>query len=141
VPLPQAIDVPGHHKPSSYFSHVVRHGDTLYLAGQGAMGPDGKLVGPGDIAKQAEQAFSNVKFILEALGGDLRHVIKITTFVVDARHHPIVMETRKRFFGDWAPASIFACINNLPQEGMLIAVDVVAAVPDAMLKDKQGDQS
>ncbi len=130
MPLPESIQSPGFPSPWSYYSHVVRHGDTLYLAGQGASGPDGELVGPGDIRAQAHQAFSNVKAILEALGGDLRHVIKLTTFVVDMRHHATVMETRKQFFGDWAPASIFCCVSALPRDGMLIAVDVVAAVPD-----------
>jgi 2-iminobutanoate/2-iminopropanoate deaminase len=130
MPLPESIQVPGFHAPWSYYSHVVKHGNTLYLAGQGASNAEGELVGPGDIRVQARQAFQNVKTILEALGADLRHVIKITTFVVDIRHHAIVMETRKEFFGDWAPASIFCCVNNLPREGMLIALDVVAAAPD-----------
>lgn len=130
MPLPEAIQIPGFHAPTSYYSHVVRHGDTLYLAGQGASGPDGEMVGPGDIAAQARQTFSNIQQILQSLGGDLRHVIKLTTFLVDPRHHAVVMETRREFFGDWAPASILCAVNSLPRDGMLIAVDVVAAAPD-----------
>ena len=130
MPRPEALNVPGLPPPSSYYSNVVRHGDTLYLAGQGASGPDGQLVGLGDIAAQAHQTFSNIKFILESLGADQRHVIKLTKFLTDPRHHSIVMETRKQFFGDWAPASILCAVNNLPRDGMLIAVDVIAAAPD-----------
>ena len=130
MPLPEAIAVPGLPAPSSYYSHVVRHGDTLYLAGMGASDRSGDIIGLGDIGVQAEQTFSNIKFVLESLGADMRHVIKLTTFLVDPRHHGIVMETRKQFFGDWAPASILCAVNNLPRDGMLIAVDVIAAAPD-----------
>ena len=45
MPLPEAIAVPGLPAPSSYYSHVVRHGDTLYLAGMGASDRSGDIIG------------------------------------------------------------------------------------------------
>jgi enamine deaminase RidA (YjgF/YER057c/UK114 family) len=130
MPRLQVIDVPGHHRPTSYFSHCIRHGDTLYLAGQGGYSPDGVLVGPGDIAAQTRQTFANIRTILNAAGADLCDVIKLTTFLVDARHHGTVMEIRREVFGDHAPASILCVVNALPNDGMLIAVDTIAAAPD-----------
>ena len=128
--MPEAITVPGLGNPYSYYSHAVRHGDTYYLSGIGASDSSGQLVALGDAEGQARQAFANLRTIMQALGGDLRHVVKLVTFVADIRSHPAVMEVRREFFGDWQCASTFVCVNNLPRDGMLLALDVIAAVPD-----------
>ena len=130
MPLPEAITVPGLGKPSPYYAHAVRHGDTLYLSGIGGSGPDGEFVALGDAEAQARQAFANLRTIMQAMGGDLRHVLRLITYVSDIRCHPQVMAVRAEAFGDWTPASTFVCVNNLPRDGMLLAIDVIAAVPD-----------
>ena len=43
-------------QPGGYH-HVVKDGKTVYLAGQVARDKDGKTVGVGDAAAQAEQVF------------------------------------------------------------------------------------
>jgi enamine deaminase RidA (YjgF/YER057c/UK114 family) len=130
MPKLRVIPVPGLHKPTSYYSHCIRHGDTLYLAGVGGYDAEGTLVGPGDIATQTRQTFTNIRTVLNAAGADLADVIKLTTFIVDPRHHGTVMEIRREFFGEHAPASILCCVNSLPNDGMLIAVETIAAAPD-----------
>jgi len=48
-------------QPEAYRQVAVATGNrTVHLAGQVALEPDGSLVGPGDLAKQAEQALLNV---------------------------------------------------------------------------------
>src|SRR5262249_13085900 len=62
---------PGMAKPTGY-SHVaeVTAGRTVYIAGQIAVDPSGKLVGvPGDFRAQATQVFENLKTALTAVGG------------------------------------------------------------------------
>ena len=44
----------GMHTPTGY-SHVVKAGDTVYIAGQVSVAPDGSVVGEGDAEAQAEQ--------------------------------------------------------------------------------------
>lgn len=68
------------------YSHVARVGDTLYLAGQIALDPNGELVGRGDIDAQTRQVYANIAAILNELGGDLRDVVKLTTYLTDRAH-------------------------------------------------------
>jgi enamine deaminase RidA (YjgF/YER057c/UK114 family) len=77
-------DPEGLPQPEAYRQVTVATGNrTVYLAGQVALEPDGSLVGPGDLAKQAEQALLNVATALAAVGGSLVDVAKLTIYVVD----------------------------------------------------------
>lgn len=46
------------------YSHVVKDGTTIYVAGQLARNNKGETVGEGNFAAQAEQAFKNVQAAL-----------------------------------------------------------------------------
>ncbi|HEX8985262.1 MAG TPA: RidA family protein, partial [Bryobacteraceae bacterium] len=48
------------------YSPGILAGDFLYVSGQGAKGPDGKL--PGTVAEQVRQCLDNVKSIVAAAG-------------------------------------------------------------------------
>ena len=55
-----------------FYSHVVKAGDTVYIAGQIARDRNGKTVGVGDAKAQIEQIFKNLEACLDAAGGNLR---------------------------------------------------------------------
>jgi enamine deaminase RidA (YjgF/YER057c/UK114 family) len=67
------------------FMHVAiaRGGRHVFLAGQVSQSSDGELVGPGDLAAQAEQALLNVAAGLDAAGATLDDIAKLTIYVVD----------------------------------------------------------
>ncbi len=64
------------------FSHAVRAGDTVYLAGQTAQAPDGRIVGE-DIVSQFDQAASNLVVALRAAGGEPDDLVSLQVFVTD----------------------------------------------------------
>ena len=71
--------------PESYTQVVAATGSRLvFVAGQVAEDAQGNLVGPGDLAAQARQAFGNVGRSLAAAGAAPEQVAKITIYVV---HH------------------------------------------------------
>ena len=74
MPRGERINPSGVHTPQANYSHVTRVGNTLYISGQLGLDPDGKLVGPGDAAAQAEQAYRNIQTIVEHCGGSLDDV-------------------------------------------------------------------
>lgn len=43
----------------------------LLISGQVALDKQGNLVGKGDLAKQTEQVFTNIKNIIEEVGGSM----------------------------------------------------------------------
>ena len=118
------------HHPAGY-THVVEvtAGRPVYIAGQVALGPDGELVGPGDIRAQARQVFENLKVALGSVGAGFEQVVKLNFYLVDATQLPAVREVRDQYV-DTArpPASTAVEVRGLALEGLLIEVEAVAVV-------------
>ncbi|MEU7038268.1 RidA family protein [Streptomyces sp. NPDC046237] len=71
-------------KPEVYRQLSVATGSKLvFLAGQVARDADGRPVGQGDFAAQAEQCYLNVATALAGIGGSFDDVAKLTIYVVD----------------------------------------------------------
>lgn len=62
------------------FSHAVRAGDTVYLGGQVAQGPDGSVTGE-TIVEQFDVAAGNLMTALRAAGGGPEHLVSLQVFV------------------------------------------------------------
>ena len=102
----------------------------MFVAGQVAEDARGNLVGPGDLAAQARQAFANIGLSLAAAGAGPAQVTKITIYVV---HHqpeylPCISEARIAVFGDHKPADTLVGVETLAEPGYLIEVDAIAVV-------------
>ncbi len=93
--------------PAVGFSHAVRTGDTVYLAGQTAQAPDGRIVGE-TIAEQFDQAAANLMIALRAAGGEPDHLVSLQVFVtaVDEYRNSLMELGRvwRRHFGRRYPA-------------------------------------
>ena len=105
-----------------------RVGQTIYVAGQLPYDASGNLVGIGDINAQARQALDNVRKVVEAGGGTMDDVVKLTIFVTDVRYREAYAEARSKFFGPNPPASTLVQIANLAVPGALIEIEAVAAL-------------
>ena len=68
------------------FSHAVRAGQTVYLAGQTALGPDGTISGE-TIVEQFEVAASNLIAALEGAGGVAGDLVTLQVFVTDVSEY------------------------------------------------------
>ena len=80
----QLLNPEGLPQPEHYVQVAVATGSrTVYLSGQVARDGEGNPVGPGDLAAQVEQAYSNVATALAAVGGTFDDVAKLTVYVVD----------------------------------------------------------
>jgi enamine deaminase RidA (YjgF/YER057c/UK114 family) len=117
--------------PESYTQVVVATGSRLvFVAGQVAVDVHGDLVGAGDLAAQARQAFANVGRALAAAGARPEQVARITIYVVGHRpeYLPLISEARIAVFGDHRPADVVLGVATLAEPGYLIEVDAFAVV-------------
>src|SRR5262245_23325701 len=105
-----------------------RVGNTIYAAGQLPYDEDGNLVGKGDIKAQTRRIFEQIKMIVEAGGGTMEDVVKVTVFVTDVRYREGYGEVRAEFFGPNPPASTLVQISNLAVPDALIEIEAVAAL-------------
>ena len=119
-------DYPSLPQPAGAFHHSVRVGNLLFIAGSTARGTDAET---GDIAAQTEAILEKFKTILEANGGSLANVVKVTSFVTDLREAPASGEVRLRYFSGAFPASTQVQVAALGTPDLKIEIEAIAALP------------
>ena len=115
--------------PPRGYSHVVKAGNTVYIAGQVARDRDGKTVGVGDAKAQAEQVFQNLRAALAAAGGNLSHVVKLNTFMTHREDLAAYREVRAKYLpDDNPPASTLVLCSGLADPDFRIEIEAIAVV-------------
>lgn len=110
---------------------VTPGGRTIYLSGMGAEDvEDGHIRHPGDFTAQCRYAYEKIQAALAREGASLEHVVKITTYVLDAEYRQASTVCRREAFGDIPlPTHTFIVVAGLAWPDMLVEVDVTAVVP------------
>ena len=125
----QIINPPSMAAPAGYSYAVKKSGTPVYIAGQVAIDGQGRIVGEGDAAAQAEQAFQNLRTVVEACGGRMDDVVKINVYVTDAAYRSAIVAARQRHFKDGQyPASTYVVISALAVPQLLVEVEAVAMI-------------
>jgi enamine deaminase RidA (YjgF/YER057c/UK114 family) len=125
----QIINPAGMAKPTGYSYAVKKAGTPIFIAGQVALDGAGKLVGEGDAAQQSEQAFRNLRTVVEACGGTMDDIVKITIFVTDTAYRPAVAAARQKHFKEGEhPASTYLVVSALAVPQLLVEVEAVAMI-------------
>ena len=125
----QRINPPGLSTPQTY-SHVVRAGNTVYIAGQVGANAQGAVAGPG-MREQTEQVLSNLGAALKSQELDASHIAKINIYVtsIDEFRAPEVAALRSKFFGTNRPASTLVQVVRLADPAYKIEIEAIAHKP------------
>lgn len=83
--------------PIGPYSPGVMAGDYLYVSGQGAEGPDGKM--PSTVEAQVRQTLDNIKAVLTAAHLSLRNVVYTQMYLPDMND----LETADRVYAEYFP--------------------------------------
>jgi len=125
-----------------FYSHAVSiagPGKLIYVSGQVSWGPDGRVVGAGDMRAQCEQVFKNLTNVLRAAGAGWGDIIKMNAYMVNlnAENVAAFREIRSGYLKPGQlPASTLVGVTSLVQPELLLEVEVVAAVGAAAQKPK-----
>jgi enamine deaminase RidA (YjgF/YER057c/UK114 family) len=103
-------------------------GRLVYISGQVAWDATGNIVGKGDVATQARQVYQNLRQILQAAGGDLQDLMKVTTYITKLEDFPAVAQVRSEIFPGELPASTLIVVSGLFHPDFLIEVEGIAAI-------------
>jgi 2-iminobutanoate/2-iminopropanoate deaminase len=115
--------------PTGY-THVVipQGGRPVFIAGQVANDKSGAVVGKGDFRAQTKQVFENLKTAVEAAGGTMADVAKITIYVTDLSQIAALREIRQQYFTGNLPASTLVQVVGLARPEYLLEIEAIVAV-------------
>lgn len=122
--------------PPRGFNHgiLTSGGRLLFLAGQDASDGRGQIVAPGDLLAQFEQVLHNLQAVVEAAGGRMADIVKLTIFVRDREDYlgqlKPLGEVFRAYFGRNYPAMALFEVSGFFQEEALIEIEGLAVLPD-----------
>lgn len=125
----ERINPEGMTQPSTY-SHLVKTGNLLFIAGQVALDGNGDIVGRGDMAAQVGQVLENLRIVLASQGGDFSNIVKINIYTTDVDAFYQSGDVRARYFDGHPPASTLVQIVRLARPAFLVEIEAVAYLPD-----------
>ena len=129
--MANAFNAPGVVKPFGIFSGAAwqPEGKVLHISGQVSQDMEGKIVGVGDITAQTRQVLGNISKILDAVGGQMSDIAKVTVFVKDMSLLDEIHQVRSEFFTLPYPASSLVQVVGLVNPDYLIEIEAVAVIP------------
>ncbi len=115
--------------PGGRYAHVVRSGNTVWVAGQTARDVSGAVVGPNDPLIQARQVYANLLTAIEAVGGTFSSYVKLTIFLTSEEHLDAARTAQNECWGDHAlPVSSMVVVKALAQPQYLIEIEGFAVL-------------
>ena len=107
---------------------MVAEGPMLFVSGQGGFGDDGEVVDAGDFEAQLRRAYANLAALLEANGGSLATVVRMTVYLARASDYETFKRVRREVFDPPYPASTAVVAGGFLFQGMLVELDAIARV-------------
>jgi enamine deaminase RidA (YjgF/YER057c/UK114 family) len=120
---PAGLSNPG---PTRSYSHGVRSGNLLFLAGQTGTDTPPEP-GAARFEHQVRRAFARMEAILEAAGGSLDNLVTMTVFITDIRFGDEFVRLRGEILRRDFPASALIGVSHLANTEALVEVQAIAA--------------
>ena len=122
------------YEPPWKFTQAVKvrnAGTLLFLSGIVAFDQDGNIA-RGEIVKQAEVVYDNIRKIVESPGGTVANIVKMNTYIgEDWRvHRDEIRNARLNVFPDDPPASTLLQVAGFADPDYLIEIEAIAVLDE-----------
>ena len=114
------------------FSSSVAVGDLIFPSGVTGHRDDGTL--PTDFEGQLRQAFANLDTVLQAQGGSLGSIVRVTIYFARRQDYADFRRLRPQLLSSPFPASTGVVVELLI-EGLLVELDAIAVRGDGRTAD------
>jgi enamine deaminase RidA (YjgF/YER057c/UK114 family) len=117
-------DIPA---PASKYSQgviVPASARRLVISGQIGMTKDGKVLD--GMEAQLRQSWTNIMGVLKAGGMEVKDLVKVTIFVLDAKAVATSRQVRDEFMKGHTPASTFLVVAGLAMPSLLCEIEAEA---------------
>jgi enamine deaminase RidA (YjgF/YER057c/UK114 family) len=113
-------------EPIMGYSRAVRAGNTIAVTGTVGVNADGSY--SKSMAEQTRRSLAIIVAAIEALGGNLKHVIRTRMFVTDVSRWEEVARVHGEVFAEIRPATSIVEVPRLIDSEALIEIEADAIV-------------
>lgn len=121
----QFYNPPDVFSPVAIYSHGVRCGRTLTLAGQAPLNDDGTVCGAGDPDAQCRRVFADLKKTLDLAGATFDDVVYVRAYVTDKAVLPMLRGIAAEIFVGNRPAFTPVIVPSVRAAGALVEIELV----------------
>jgi 2-iminobutanoate/2-iminopropanoate deaminase len=114
--------------PPERWSNCLVCDGIAYVSGMTARGTEPEQLKSLDEYEQSRIIFSKIKGMVEAAGGAMSDVIKVTIYVTNIRNNTKVWKARAEFFKGNFPASTLVEVSALAAPEILVEIEAIAHV-------------
>ncbi len=112
------------------YSQAIQVDNTLYLSGQIPLDPaTGNLI-EGEFEQHVRRVFENLRAVMKAAGGDLKHIAKLNVFLLDLGNFAKVNAVMGEYFQAPYPARAAIGVASLPKNA-IVEMDAIAVLERA----------
>jgi len=123
----QIVRTPKAPTPTGPFNQAIRIANMVFTSGQAGRNREtGKM---GDIRDQARRCLGNISAVLEAAGGSLADVVKVTIYLRNSEDWAAFNEEYVKLMPEPLPARTSAIVQ-LKGPDMLVEMDAIAVLQD-----------
>ena len=116
--------------PPERWSNCLVSDGIAYVSGMTALkrGDDAKTLAGMDEYEQSKMIFGKIKGMVEAAGGAMADVVKVTIYVTNIKNNTKVWQARREFFTGDFPASTLVEVRALAAPEILVEIEAIAHI-------------
>lgn len=108
------------------WSNCLRIGNVVYISGLTSRGADQVTIEGNDEYEQAKFIFEKMRLLMEAAGGAMDDIVKLTIYVTRIQNNKLVWKAREAFFSGDYPTCTLVEVSALAKAEIFVEINAIA---------------